>query len=224
LIGLVLAAAGSGSRFGASVPKQFLPLDGVPLYLRALEPFEPHVAEAVIVAPADWVERVRAETRDLWGGRRIVVEAGGPQRQDSVWRGVCRLSPGVDLVLAHDAARPFVTARLIREVIDQTRRVGACIPGIPVAETVKEVVDDQVSRTLDRGRLILVQTPQGFRRDLLTRAFQKATEEGFYGTDEAMLVERIGAPVRVVQGEPGNVKITRKEDLGTRHDDQLSSR
>jgi 2-C-methyl-D-erythritol 4-phosphate cytidylyltransferase len=87
---------------------------------------------------------------------------------------------------------------------------------VPVAETVKEVESDRVSRTLDRRRLVLVQTPQGFRRDLLFGAFQKAAEEAFYGTDESMLLERIGVPVTVVEGEPGNVKITRKEDLETK--------
>lgn len=215
----MLAAGGSGSRFGAAIPKQFLPLSGVPLYLRSLSAFEPYVGVAVIVTPTEWAERVREETSALWGGGRVIVESGGPERQDSVWRGLCRLPSGVDLVMIHDAARPFVSGRLIRTVMERAELDGACIPGLPVAETVKEVDGGRVTRTLDRRRLVLVQTPQGFRRDLLTKAFQKAAEEGFYGTDEAMLLERIGIPVAVVEGEPGNIKVTRKADLETRHDD-----
>ena len=218
MIGLVLAAGGSGSRFGAAIPKQFLPLSGVPLYMRSLSAFERCVDVAVIVTPAEWAERVREETSALWGGGKVSVEVGGPERQDSVWRGLCRLPSEVDLVLVHDAARPFVSVRLIRSVIERAKLDGACIPGLPVAETVKEVEAGRVSATLDRSRLVLVQTPQGFRRDLLMEAFQKAAGQAFYGTDESMLLERIGVPVAVVEGEPGNIKVTHKEDLETPHD------
>ncbi len=210
MTGLILAAAGAGSRFGSTVPKQFHPLDGIPVYLRSLEPFASLVDHAVIVVPADWEDRVSGETRDRWGGR-IRVEAGGNQRQDSVRRGLLCLPP-VDVVLVHDAARPFVTTGLIKRVLDESRRSGACIPGLPVSQTVKEVAGSTIVRTLDRSRLVLAQTPQGFRRDILLRAFQKAEEDVFYGTDESLLVERIGVPVSVVEGEPGNIKITFKHD------------
>jgi 2-C-methyl-D-erythritol 4-phosphate cytidylyltransferase len=211
LIGLILAAAGSGSRFGSTVPKQFLPLDGVPVYLRSLEPFESQVSQAVVVVPPDWKQRVSCETRTLWAGR-VSVQAGGDQRQDSVKRGLAAL-PSVDIVLVHDAARPFVTTDLIQRVIDETRRSGACIPGLAVSQTVKEVAGSIVVRTLDRARLVLAQTPQGFRRDLLLKAFQQAEEDGFYGTDESILLERLGMPVTVVEGEPGNIKITFRNDV-----------
>jgi 2-C-methyl-D-erythritol 4-phosphate cytidylyltransferase len=211
LIGLILAAAGAGSRFGSTVPKQFLPLDGVPVYLRSLESFEPLVDQAVIVVPADWKDRVSCETQERWRGR-IRVEAGGDQRQDSVRRGLLSL-PAVEIVLVHDAARPFVTTGLIKRVLDESRRSGACIPGLPVSQTVKEVAGSTIVRTLDRSRLVLAQTPQGFRREILWQAFQKAEEDGFYGTDESILVERIGIPVSVVEGEPGNIKITFRHDV-----------
>ncbi len=211
MIGLILASAGAGFRFGSAVPKQFHPLDGVPVYLRSLEPFESLVDHAVIVVPADWEDRVSGKTRDRWGGR-IRVETGGNQRQDSVRRGLLCLPP-VDIVLVHDAARPFVTTGLIKRVLDESLRSGACIPGLPVSQTVKEVAGSTIVRTLDRSRLVLAQTPQGFRRDILLRAFQKAEEDIFYGTDESILVERIGVPVSVVEGEPGNLKITFKHDV-----------
>ncbi len=211
MIGLILAAAGAGSRFGSTVPKQFLPLDGVLVYLRSLESFEPLVSHAVVVVPADWKDRVSGETHERWQGR-IRVEAGGDQRQDSVRRGLLSLPP-VEIVLVHDAARPFVTPGLVRRVVDEARRSGACIPGLPVSQTVKEVSGSTIVRTLDRTRLVLAQTPQGFRRDVLLRAFKRAEEDGFCGTDESILVERIGIPVSVVEGEPGNIKITFSRDV-----------
>jgi len=211
LIGLILAAAGAGSRFGSSVPKQFLPLDGVPVYFRSLEPFERLVDHAVIVVPGDWKDRVACETLERWQGR-ILVETGGDQRQDSVRRGLLAL-PSVEIVLVHDAARPYVSADLIKLVIEEARRSGACIPGLPVSQTVKEVAGSGVVRTLDRTRLVLAQTPQGFRRDILLQAFERAERDAFYGTDESILVERIGLPVSVVEGEPRNIKITFKQDV-----------
>jgi len=211
LIGLILAAAGAGSRFGSSVPKQFLPLDGVPVYLRSLESFESLVDHAVVVVPGDWKDRVACETQERWQGR-IRVDTGGDQRQDSVRRGLFALPP-VEIVLVHDAARPYVTANLITLVIEEARRSGACIPGLPVSQTVKEVAGSRVIRTLDRTSLVLAQTPQGFRRDILLQAFERAERDAFYGTDESILVERIGLPVAVVEGEPRNIKITFKQDV-----------
>jgi len=211
LIGLILAAAGEGSRFGSTVPKQFLPLDGVPVYLRSLESFQALVDHAVVVVPAEWKDRVSRETEERWQDR-VRVQVGGDQRQDSVRLGLLSL-PSVEIVLVHDAARPFVTLCLIQRVIAESRRSGACIPALPVSQTVKEVAGSTIVRTLDRSRLVLAQTPQGFRRDILLEAFHRAEEDAFYGTDESMLVERIGIPVSVVEGEPGNIKITFRQDM-----------
>ncbi|HXK58942.1 MAG TPA: 2-C-methyl-D-erythritol 4-phosphate cytidylyltransferase [Acidobacteriota bacterium] len=215
MIGLILPAAGSGSRFGSEVPKQFLPLDGVPIYLCSLRAFEPFIDFAVVLVPPGWEDRVRRETADLCRENRLLVEVGGEHRQDSVRRGLMCLPP-VDIVVVHDAARPFVTPDLINRVIETTRREGACIPGLPVNETVKLVHNSVVTSTLDRSTLMLAQTPQGFRRDILQKAFEKAYAEGYYGTDESVLVERMGIPVSVVPGEPGNIKITLRHDLSGR--------
>jgi 2-C-methyl-D-erythritol 4-phosphate cytidylyltransferase len=213
LIGLVLAAAGTGSRLGAEIPKQFIDFLGKRLYRHALDEFLPFVSEAVVVVPGTWEETIRSETRELDPSRKIRVTAGGGQRQDSVCRGFTLLSPAVEIVLIHDAARPHITALLINRVIEGTRRAKACIPALPVSETVKVVENERVVRTLDRQKLRLVQTPQGFDAGLLREAFDSASREGFYGTDEAMLVERLGKPVLVVPGDQRNIKITWKEDL-----------
>ena len=209
LTGLILAAAGAGSRFGGEVPKQFSSLRGRPLYLHALEPFLEFFEEAVMVVPEAWKARVEKQIRSLPYRGRLILEVGGEQRQDSVYRGLSRLSDSIQLVLVHDAARPFVSMGLIARVLEQTRQSGACLPVVPLRDTVKEVASDRVVRTVDRGR----QTPQGFEINLLRKALVQAQKEGFYGTDEASLVERLGSPVHVVPGDSENIKVTWKEDL-----------
>lgn len=215
MIGLILVAAGSGTRFGSEIPKQFTLLRGKPLYQHAWEPFASRVDEGVVVVPQGWQVRVREELGRLPRAAGLAVEVGGPERQDSVQLGLLRLSPAVRTVLVHDAVRPFVSAGLVQRVLEATLRHGACIPALPVAETVKRVARDRVVETLDRGQLYLVQTPQGFEVGLLRRAFEQARRDDFRGTDEASLVERLGAPVHVVEGEPGNVKVTWRNDLKT---------
>ncbi len=213
LTGLILAAAGAGSRFGGDIPKQFSSMRGKPLYLHALEPFSEFFEEAVMVVPEAWKERVEKQIRSLPYRERLILQVGGDQRQDSVYKGLSRLSDSVQIVLVHDAARPFVSAGLIARVLDQTQQSGACLPAVPLRDTVKEVVSHRVARTVDRSRLRLAQTPQGFEINLLRQALEQALKEGFYGTDEASLVERLGSPVDVVPGDPENIKVTWKEDL-----------
>ncbi|HSR69704.1 MAG TPA: 2-C-methyl-D-erythritol 4-phosphate cytidylyltransferase [Acidobacteriota bacterium] len=213
MTGLVLAAAGSGRRFGSEVPKQFLELRGRPLYLHSLETFLTYCGCAVVVVPPDHVDQAEGEVKNLQGGERILVRPGGEQRQDSVRRGLEALPEDADLVLVHDAARPFCSSALIERVIESARLHGGCIPVLPLSDTVKEVEEGQVVRTLERSRLRRVQTPQGFRRPILEEAVRRAAQDGFVGTDEASLVERLGRPVRTVEGEAANVKITWREDL-----------
>ncbi len=216
MIGLVLAAAGTGSRFGSDTPKQFLSFEGKPLYLHALEHFSSFFEVAVLVLPEGWEEKVETQVQSLSYRERLILEIGGPQRQDSVYQGLNRLGEEIEIVLVHDAARPFTSTELISSLIEQTRQHEACVPVLPVADTLKEVSDGRVVRTLDREGLSMVQTPQGFEINLLKRAFQQAIQDGFYGTDEATLVERLGSPVHVVAGETSNLKVTCKEDLGAR--------
>lgn len=213
MIGLILVAAGTGSRFGSTVPKQFLEFRGKPLYQHSLDIFEGLCSDIVVVVPSSWRNRVMRELQDA-GKTRVLVAAGGFERQDSVACGLSKLPVGPEVILIHDAVRPLVSEGLVRRVIEGTRSRGACVPGVPVSETVKEVGEDlTVKRTLDRDLLRLIQTPQGFERGLLSRALEAAAKDGFYGTDEATLVERVGDPVAVVPGDPGNIKVTWPEDL-----------
>ena len=213
MIGLILAAAGAGSRFGGNIPKQFSLMRDKPLYLHALEPFLEFFEEAVMVVPEAWQGRVQEQIESLPYRAKLLLQAGGRERQDSVYRGLRRLSDSVEIVLVHDAARPFVSRDLIARVVEETRRGEACLPAVPLRDTVKEVSSRRVVRTVDRDHLRLAQTPQGFEINLLRQALKQAQKEGFCGTDEASLVERLGSPVYVVPGELENIKVTWKEDL-----------
>ena len=212
--GLILAAAGSGTRFGSRIPKQFLRVKEERLYRLALDPFLPFLDEAVILVPGDWIEPVKEELAgDPPAGKKFRVAAGGAHRQDTVSMGLRLLSPGVEIVLVHDAARPFVSTPLIARVIRAARQGGAAVPILPIRDTVKEVISGSVARTLERERLGLAQTPQGFRIEVLEEAVRQAGRDQFYGTDEASLVERIGVEVRAVEGDPRNLKVTFDGDL-----------
>lgn len=199
---------------GGASPKQFLRLGGVPVLVRTLHALGRSrvVGGIVVVAPPSAVER----TRRLLGRHRVprvlAVVAGGRERQESVWLGLQAVPATADLVVVHDAVRPFITGALVRDVVEAARRFGAAICGIPVRETVKRAPEGFVEATVDRGGLWLVQTPQAFRRALLWEAHEKARRDGFLGTDDAVLVERVGAPVRMVRGLVENLKITTRED------------
>jgi 2-C-methyl-D-erythritol 4-phosphate cytidylyltransferase len=212
-VSVLVPAGGIGARLGGRTPKQFLRLGDVPILALTLRHFTRHpaVSGIVVAAPAAHADR----TRRLVGraGRRpVTVVTGGPTRQESVWLAL-QAAPAAEVVLVHDAVRPFIDRRLIDAVVAAAAEHGAAICALPIAETVKRVRDEVVETTLDRAGLWSVQTPQAFRPDLLREAHDKARRDGVVGTDDAMLVERLGHPVRVVAGLAGNVKITTPEDL-----------
>ena len=210
----ILVAAGRGERMGSERPKAFLALAGEPLLLRAARPFEASssVAFLVAVVPAEEMETARDLMAPLRKLRAVV--AGGRRRQDSVLEGLKQAPGGFDgIVLAHDAARPFVDDALIEAVVRAAARDGAALPVLPLVDTIKRVRGGHVAETLDRAELGAAQTPQGFRMDLLVRAYEEAFRDRVTVTDEAAAVERIGAPVAAVAGSPRNRKITTPEDL-----------
>ncbi len=213
MTGLVLVAAGSGARFGSSVPKQFLRLNDKSIFLYSLETLADLCDEIVIPVSREWLDRVQENVSELAFSDRIRVVEGGSRRQDSVLKGLEALSPMIDRVLVHDAVRPWATRSLGRRVLAGLQQGPACVPVLPIAETVKEVDGNLVSRTLDRDRLRLTQTPQAFLRGVLERALSQASRQGIVGTDEAALVERTGERVTIVEGERRNIKITWEEDL-----------
>jgi 2-C-methyl-D-erythritol 4-phosphate cytidylyltransferase len=201
---------------GSRRPKQYLRLGRAPILvatLRALARARP-LAGIVVAVPAAHV----AATRRLLARARVPkildVVAGGADRQESVWRGLQRVPQDARFVVVHDAVRPFVTAELV-ERVRAAAAGGAATCGMPVRETVKRVTDGAVAATVERQGLWLTQTPQAFARDLLWEAHDKARRDGFAGTDDAVLVERLGMPVAMVPGLAQNLKITTPEDLRT---------
>jgi 2-C-methyl-D-erythritol 4-phosphate cytidylyltransferase/2-C-methyl-D-erythritol 2,4-cyclodiphosphate synthase len=217
-VAAIIAAGGRGTRLGGHEPKQFLEIGGVSMLQMSVDALRrsPRIQEIVVALPADHVASAAAVLADAPGASLIVV-AGGARRQDSVARAFARVGPGIDIVLVHDAARPFVSADLVERTIDAAAAHGAAIAAIPVRDTVKQasaaLVDGShvVQATLRRDEIFLAQTPQAFRRDVLAAAM--AAESGLDATDEAMLVERAGFPVHLVPGDPTNVKVTTPEDL-----------
>jgi 2-C-methyl-D-erythritol 4-phosphate cytidylyltransferase len=210
--------AGSGSRLGASVPKAFVPLGGRPMWRHAAETFASieSCRELVLVIPPDMPlkgtgARLIDEMEELGNGGCVV--AGGARRQDSVRHGLAAVSPGVDLVAIHDAARPFVRAEQILEAVAQSFITGAAVLAAPVRDTVKRVSDGRVVETLDRAALWQAQTPQCFRLDAIRDAHATAQREGWDVTDDCALFERLGHAVAVVRGDAWNLKITDADDL-----------
>jgi 2-C-methyl-D-erythritol 4-phosphate cytidylyltransferase/2-C-methyl-D-erythritol 2,4-cyclodiphosphate synthase len=217
-VAAIIAAGGRGVRLGADRPKQFLELGGesiLGLSIRALASSD-RIREIVIAVPEDHL----AATVTAWAGgagKPLTFVAGGARRQDSVANALAEVSAGADIILIHDAARPFVTGAVIGRAIDAAITHGAAIAAIPVRDTVKQagasVADGSrpITATIPRDSIFLAQTPQAFRRDVLARAL--AAGRSIDATDEAMLVERLGLPVQIVEGDAGNIKVTTPEDL-----------
>jgi 2-C-methyl-D-erythritol 4-phosphate cytidylyltransferase len=214
-IAVAIPAGGIGARFGSRIPKQFLTIQRVPVVKKTVGWFTryPGVAAIAVAAPEAYVERTRRALATLARRVPLVVVPGGPTRQDSVWLAMQTMPDDVDIVVVHDAVRPLITPDLIASVVVAAAEHGAAICALPIAETVKRVRDEVVEATLDRSELWAVQTPQAFSAALLREAHEKARRDGVVGTDDAMLVERLGHAVRVVRGLAENVKITTPEDL-----------
>lgn len=215
-VGVVIAAGGGGKRFGGRVSKQFLHLGGIPILQRSVEVFARlrSVDEIVVTSPKGHVQRVERLLARLGSGKILSIVPGGKERQDSVWNGLNAFLSKPDVVLVHDAVRPLVTKRTVNAVIVATRKFGAAVVGVRLQDTVKsEGKRGFYSHTLDRSKLWAVQTPQGFTFDALMKAHRSARHVGFVGTDEASLLERLHHPVRIVEGETTNIKITTRRDL-----------
>jgi 2-C-methyl-D-erythritol 4-phosphate cytidylyltransferase len=215
-VGVIVVAAGQGTRVGGETPKQYRPIAGVPMVLRAVRPFaaHPEVARVVLVLPAEDAAAPPAFLRDL-AGAALVLVAGGAERTESVAAGLAALGPECTSVLVHDAARPFVERAVIDAVIAHARAGEGAVAAVRVTDTLKEA-DPQdatrVGRTVARDGLWRAQTPQGFPRAVLERAHAAADSAGA-ATDDAALVERTGVPIRLVPDSPRNLKVTTVEDL-----------
>jgi 2-C-methyl-D-erythritol 4-phosphate cytidylyltransferase len=213
----VIVSAGKGHRLPGERKKQFLSLAGKPILCHTLDPFEacPSIDFIHLVVGQEDMTYTLQEIVEAYGYRKVSqIVPGGKLRQESVKNGIDSLSGEVDIVAIHDGVRPFVTQRMIEESIQGARQFKAVVLAIPVKETIKMAGEDRtVLKTLDRESLWQIQTPQTFQLDLIRQALHKATQDGFIGTDDASLVERIGGKVHILPGSYTNIKITTPEDL-----------
>jgi 2-C-methyl-D-erythritol 4-phosphate cytidylyltransferase len=202
---------------GGSVPKQFLALGGEPLIVHSLRVFQasPAINEIVLAVPQVDLDYCLNDLAVRFGFSKITkVVAGGKERQDSVRHALEHVSEETEIVVVHDAVRPFLTEGMVTEVVEAARRVGGAIVALPMRDTVKQVgAERRIERTVDRQPLWLAQTPQAFRRDRLLAAHCKAYAEKVHATDDAFLFEWAGHPVVVVEGSGENIKVTRPEDM-----------
>jgi 2-C-methyl-D-erythritol 4-phosphate cytidylyltransferase len=232
---VIIPAAGLGTRMApmpsamdpkskkAHPTKQFTELAGTPILIHTLRRFAAinEISEIWIALRENEIEgfreRLETEAKDVLR-KKIELVVGGEHRQQSVEHALNAVSAAPDdIVLVHDAVRPLVTAEIIREVIEAARKYGAAIAGLPAVDTVKQVERTSegaiVKSTIPRAGVVLAQTPQGFRYDVIKKGFDEATADGFMGTDEASLAERSGHEVAVVMGSPRNIKITTPADM-----------
>jgi len=211
----IIPAAGLGVRMGGGTPKQFLSLEGVPIFIHTLRKFAASEAvDDVILAlrPED-MERADADVAREHFSQTVQLVAGGATRQETVARALAEAPPGTEIVVVHDAVRPFIELEMIQRVVEAARKDGAAILGIPSVDTVKQIERQIILGTIPRERIMLAQTPQAFRYALIREAFDRAMADGFMGTDESSLVERLGHNVTVLMGSDRNIKITKPSDL-----------
>jgi 2-C-methyl-D-erythritol 4-phosphate cytidylyltransferase len=222
-VSVILPAAGLGTRMGRAVPekagtsrKQFMLLEGSPILLHTIRKFvsSPAVSEIVVALRPEDLEWVRDLLERENFAKPVRLVEGGDSRQASVENALATLGPATELVSVHDAVRPFIEHSVLEKVFAEAQGTGAAIVGIVPVDTVKQVHRNKIRQTIPRERLILAQTPQVFHFDLLKQAFAKAREDGFAGTDESSLVERLEqVEVSVIPGSDRNIKITKPSDM-----------
>lgn len=212
----IITAAGSGSRMGGAIKKQYRELGGIPVLIRTLSVFmdSPIISSLLITAPDEDIEPVERLIQSYWEhpGKPWKVIAGGKERQDSIFGALQACPRETDYVFIHDGVRPFINPLLLEDLYEAVQDCGAVIPGAPLKHTVKEVQDGVVTATLERDRLMQVFTPQVFGYSLILDAYLKAYEDQFFGTDDASLVEHCGGTVRVLTSSELNIKLTDSQD------------
>lgn len=214
---VIIVAAGSGKRMKSAIAKQYIELKGRTILSYTIETFNDseNIDEIILVTSKDAVDYVKEEIVGKYGYKKVkAVVEGGSERQDSVYNGLKAVSNDTDIVLIHDGVRPFVADKYIAELESAAMEFGGCVLGAPVKDTIK-VCDKEgyITDTPIRETLWLAQTPQCFKYDIIMKAYEKAEEDGFRGTDDSMLAERIGVRIKMVKGDYENIKITTPEDL-----------
>ena len=213
----IIVAAGQGIRMSNTVRKQYIALDGIPILSRTLDAFDrcDLIDRLIVAVPKDDIDYCRSEIIPAANmKKKAILVVGGERRQDSVYNGLKTIESDDGIVLIHDGVRPFVNPEHLVACIKSAQKHGACILGIPAFDTVKHVnTKNEIIETRKRDTLWLAQTPQAFHLELIKRSHEIAKQEGFTGTDDASLVERLGGIVKIIPGSRNNIKITNQEDL-----------
>ena len=213
----VIVAAGKGTRMNLDVNKQYIEIRGIPVLVRTLQAFESCgiINEIVLVVNEADIMYCKQEIIDSFRfGKIKSIVCGGKERQQSVYNGLAGADKSTDIVVIHDGARPFITEECIAESVRDALEHGAACAAVPVKDTIKTADQGNfIESTPDRSKLWAIQTPQAFKYDLIMKAHESARHDGFTGTDDAVLIERLGHRVRLVMGDYLNIKITTQEDL-----------
>ncbi len=216
-VSVIIAAAGMSNRMGSKINKQFIAVGGKPILAHTIEKFERsrYIDEIILVAKEEEIEYCRKEIVKKYKFKKVTnIIRGGKERQDSVYNGILALNEKSDIVLVHDGARPFVKLENIEDGIKGVEKYGACVIGVPVTDTIKVVGEDNViSNTPRRELLWAAQTPQCFFKEILIKGYEKALSDGYLGTDDSSIVERVGYDVKMIMGSYENIKITTPEDI-----------
>ena len=218
---VIIPAAGAGRRMGGSISKQYLELAGKPILARTLTLFENHplIEYIYLVVPAGDIVYCQEQIVDRYSFSKVKsIVAGGSERQDSVNNGLDAIAQdGLDQplrpILIHDGARPLFDCQHLTDLIEAVCDTGACTIGVPVKDTIKRVENSTITDSPERSQLWQVQTPQGFQYHLIRDAFDRASADNFVATDDASLVERLGHPVKMLEGDYRNIKVTTPEDI-----------
>lgn len=214
---VLITAAGKGTRMNMEIFKQYIEIDGIPILARTIQAFQDceMVDDIILVVNPDDIVYCKKNIVDLYGFDKVsIITAGGKTRQQSVYNGLKQINEKNSIILIHDGVRPFISEDSIIKCIEAAVEFGGACVAVPVKDTVKSVNEEGfIDKTLDRSRLWSVQTPQAFRYEMIYEAYRSADEVGFIATDDAMVAERLGHMLKIVQGSYFNIKITTEEDL-----------
>ena len=212
---VIIVAAGAGKRMNLGINKQYIKLDKKEMIAHTIDVFyrDENIDEIVVCIKEEEENFFMHEIIDKYNFENIKIAYGGKERQDSIYNGLQKIDKNCDIVLIHDGARPFVSHQIIKESIEVAKEKQAVVVGVPVKDTIKVVEDGIIKNSPQRSTLWSAQTPQTFKYDLIMKAYEQAYEDNNYGTDDSMLVERIGQNVAIVMGSYENIKITSQEDI-----------
>ena len=215
-VSAIIPAAGKGRRFDSKLNKQFWQVQNRPILAHTVQQFEDAalIDEIILVVPPDWIANIESEIVNRFSFQKVrAVVAGGKERYESVWNGIQAVHPDTSIIAIHDGVRPQISPDRINAAIERCREVGAVTLAVPLKDSVKKVEQERVTASLDRSLLWAVQTPQVFDAPLIRHAHQQLHTNAEPVTDDAQLVEALGVPVYVVEGDYRNIKITTKDDL-----------